>query len=643
MRRFFLLVALLLVPVVGTGEQLSPDDPCVPSAVIESIELAEDGLWLRSAAPLQVSITEASGLTDLAIASFGVLTVEIQGAALAVMPAALEAEAGPFSSMRVSRFRQPTGCGIRIRLQARDVAPWVVDRFEDGRVHVGPRLLPAAIPEDRQAATGMVSGGAIEVAGDFGLTGGSGADVRDAYRLTVGFSQALSGGTVLRGFFGGLDEPEIAGSPFGAVAISNLRYRDASATMAAGDILVGLGGGSTGRSRFFNGLLIRGAALAVTRGDATLEAFGGRAARATLYRIPGGGGVISEIGDDRLFGSQISWIFSERVSLGAGWVTSLVDEEPRRNNFLQSVEVDRRAWDLRVLVEESLRSESPNGYAVTVDPTVQTQRVSLSGFYRYRSAEFEPALASGYFALLRRSYGLSASWRPADRLSLSGSAAQLKSFSLLDPLEAGTLTTTSSVGARWQATQNVSLLANHHESSRRSDSGVFLGADSRSSTSSLGSSFRFGAATAAVRLARQSVTSRELSLSSDVVEGELTGPIGDGYGYGRVTVGDPLGNASDRELGISIGGRAPAGHIGSLRADLRYSEIPAGVFFDPSRQLSLQLGVDGGVIERILRGSVNLHYAVAERASERQSAWGLFLSFGHLVDWGAESRPDAPF
>ncbi|HEU5162909.1 MAG TPA: carboxypeptidase-like regulatory domain-containing protein [Thermoanaerobaculia bacterium] len=643
LRFIFYFAVLVHVPLVGTGEQVSSGDPCVPTAVIDSIELSKDGLWLRSATPLEVAITEASGVTDPAIASFGVVTVEIQGAAVAVMPAQREAESGPFVSMRVSRFRQPTGCGIRIRLQARDIAPWVVDRFDDGRVRVGPRVLPLSVRNEREPSTGLASGGAIEVAGDFGLTGGGDGDVREAYRLTVGFSQALSQGAVLRGFFGGLDEPEIAGSPFGAVAISNLRYRDASATIAAGDLLVGLGGGSTGRSRFFNGLLIRGGALAMMRGDATLETFGGRAARATLYRIPGGGGVISEIGDDRIFGSQLSWAFSEHVALGGGWVTSLVEGEPRRNNLFQSVELDRSAWDLRVLVEESLRSESPNGYAVTVDPTVQTERLSLSGFYRYRSAEFEPALASGYFASLRRSYGLSASWRAADRLSLSGSAAQLKSFSLLDPLEAGTLTSTSSVGARWQATQNVSLLANHHESSRRSDSGVFLGSDSRSSTSSLGSSFRLGAATAAVRVARQAISTRERSLVSDLVDGELTGPIGEGYGYARITLGDPFGDSGDRELGVSIGGRAPAGRIGSVRADLRYSELPAGIFFDPARQFSFQLGVDGGVVERILRGSVNLHYSVAERASERQSAWGLFVSFGHLVDWGAESRPDAPF
>lgn len=633
-----------------------PAAECPSSAEIRSIEMTPRGLEIKASAPLTARIADYSTTQGEGFQPFSMLTVEIPAVALGSTPSFAQFRQGAFSNMRIVAFRGESDCGLRIRLQPRYPADWRIEPLDDG-IRIAPRrtrlFTPSAVLETEEEVERETSlAGGYRVVGSYSATSALGGG-SSASELLVGFGQRLHNGAAVRGFFSGLGSGFEDQPLFGAVAVDNIELRNgAIADAAVGDLSVPLGETGLSQGSFFSGVTIRGVDAGIANDRSRLSVFGGRASSGTLLRLAGLGEVASPLTHDHIIGSQ--WIVrvSDKVGVGVAWTRSLPAGEPSQNNLYESIEWrPQPTHGLRATMEESFRANGPTGFALTVDPHTEGKRLTLTGFYRYTSADFRPALASTLFANLRRSYGLTASYRPTDRLTLNASAMQAKMFSLFDPNTVGTFESSRSVGVGYQLTEKSSVFADYGTADLHTDPGSILPADSRRVWRSVGYSHTQGRTSWLVRYADEETINRlnrALDLRSHRVEGNVTESLRNGGSWiGRTSVASSRrinGVSAGSDYSASLAYNSPMTPRGRYRAAAGFTATPAGYALTSSRQEFVTVGYQPPPGWKFLQGSVDVTYYLLETGSgQRRHIWSVLFNASRLVDWGAGLRPDIPY
>ena len=621
---------------------------------ILSIEMTPKGLEVRTTAPPAARIAEYATTRDDGFPSFSTLTVEISGAALApgVAPS-VRFRLGPFSSMRIVRYRADADCGIRLRLQPRYAADWRIEPSPNGiKIGVGRSQLfvQDTLAEATLAPTSLPGG--VRIVGLFSatspLTGRSAVS-----QVYLGVGQRLRSGANVRGFLAGLGSRSDNEPLFGAVAIDNIEVRnDRVADAAAGDLSIPLGDTGLSQGNYFSSILIRGVSGGIASDRSRLSVFGGRAASGQLLRLSNFGQLTSPLTHDHVIGSQWTVRASEKVGVGLAWTRSLPRGEASQNNLYQSVEwMPRLTHSIRATLEESFPANGPTGVALTVDPRFEGKRLQVSGYYRYTSGDFRPALASTIFANLRRSYGLAGSFDATDRLNLHASASQAKRFSLFDPNDVGTFQSSRSAGATYRLTDESSVFADYGTSDVHTDPGSILPADSRLVTRSIGYSRSFGKFNSTIRYADEHTENRLnhlLDLRSRRLEGTLTESLHDGgLLSGRASVASSRrvhDGSAGSDYSASLSYRSPMTAHGRYRAAIGITQVPAGFALTSSRQEFVSVGYEPAPGSAYFDGGIDVTYYFLQTGNgQRRHVWSVLLNATRLVDWGVGLLPEIPY
>jgi hypothetical protein len=649
--------ALLHAQVVGSHPQAVAPNGCETATITEIRSEGED-LRIGASAPLEARITRMERLDDEGFAPFHALTLEFPGAAPARdVPRFSSWEKGPIASARVGRYRTDRECGTRIRVEARRLGEWALEK-RGRRVFLTSRLAPG------RAATVVVEGGsgrgpsagAVRVATMGTTLRQTGPGWASNGQLQVGMSQRVPAAGTLRAFASFFGPGERSNSPYGAVALSGVSAGLALIDVASGDLETSLGDIQGAAPIFPNTLLIRGggATIFLPKGFA-IQAFAGRAAFSRIYRLPDLSGTISDVSDDRVYGVQGAWIYpTGRFGLGFGATRSVPVGAPERRNFFGSVafqDGSRRALEL--LLETSRGEENGrriSGWAATIQPSVSTESATLSGYYRHASPDSRPTLGTSFFAGLREVANLNASYRPTRALGLFASANEGKSFNYFDPADVGTLTTSGSAGVSYAFRPWLTASLFQSASKSVSDPGAMNPTDGRTESTSASLGFRASKLDNSISFSRETtrgfegrsldMTSRRMELSSRLGVGrsdELSGRFR--YDDSRRSDGSGAGKNYRGEMEY----RASLDRFGVLAGNLEFGVTPAGVSLHGSRQVTASVGYQPrlpGSSRNQLSCRVS-YYRTDLDNGPSHSAWIAQVSVGTLLGWGSGPRPSA--
>ena len=612
--------------------------------------------------PLALRLAGVETVSEDAFAGFSSVTVELPG----VSPgAAVSAtwETGAFASMRVSRYRTAEGCGLRVRLQTRVSRDWtvetrgasaalvpVVTEMERRRLEIltGTLTDPAERTSGSSHASASLSGSTLQDSGSY--TG---------WQLQAGVAQGLGKIGVLRAFVSTFNPKERTGAPYAALSLGGIPLGFASADVVGGDVEVAYGetGGSLASGTFVpNTLLLRGGGASLDLpGGLRVQGFGGRAAFASLFRLPGLDGVSSEISDDKVFGAQASWGTSSGwLSSGAGWARTSFAAGGTQNNFVQAAEArfDSRA-SLKLTLEESssqLPAGDRSGAALTVEPKARLRDLDLGGYVRFLDAGFVPPGGQGFFAGLRRSYSLYGQYRAFDRVTVSGSLGQSKSFSLLDTTDVGSVASSRSLGVGMQVGRPASLSLDYSSSDVTTDAGAVLPADSLTESWGASGSLATGALGTTVRFGHERTVNRlssTLDLDSTRVDLDMTLAVSEARdAYARLRFADSRradGARAGQNYSALAGYRAGAAALGSLHAEASYSVTPAGIAAFSARQAVATLGWQSSPSFTLAQASASVSYQVLQIDGQASRTGGtMMISLSRSLGWGQRTRPVAP-
>jgi hypothetical protein len=638
----------------------SCEDAAAPR--LESVRLAGDSLLFAGSGELALRLVGVEAVSEEAYAGFSSVTVELPGAAPGAAASATW-DAGAFASMRISRYRTAEACGLRVRLQTRATRDWTVEMHgataslvpvltetERRRKEIPSGALtdPAERTSGSAHAAASFSGSTLEESGSF--TG---------WQLQAGFAQGLGKVGVLRGFVSTFSPKERTGAPYAAVGLGGIPLGFASADVVGGDVEVAYGetGGGMALASFVpNTLLLRGAGASVDLpGGFRLQGYGGRAAYASLFRLPGLAGVSSEISDDSVYGAQASWgAPSGWLSLGAGWARSAFAAGGVQQNFVQAAEarLDARA-SLRLTLEESssqLPGGDRSGAALTVEPKARLRDLDLGGYVRFLETGFVPPAGQGFFAGLRRSYSLYGQYRAFDRVTVSGALGQSKSFSLLDTTDVGSVSSSRSVGVGMQVARPASLSLDYSSSDLATDAGALLPANSLTETWGASGSLATGALGTTLRFGHERTVNRvssALDLESTRVDVDMNLVLADARdAYARVRYADSHradGQRAGQNYSVLAGYRHGAPSIGSLHAEASYSVAPAGIAAFGSRQAVATLGWQSSPVFKLAQASASVSYQLLQIDGQPSRQGGAFmLAASRTFGWGERTRPAAP-
>lgn len=655
---------LLLFPGLALGQAAGParvsTAPSRCDAVtINDIRADSRGLLITASAPLQARIARAERLDDRGYAAYFSVTVEIPGAVPAPdLPRQSAWEKGVFSAARVSRYAAENECGTRIRLEARRLGRWTIEP-RGNRIQITAPAASGLGPssaEEREFGEEPASG-AVHLYAQGGLTSQTGYDSSTTTQLQLGVAQRIPGFGELRGFVSNFTPQEFTSAPYRALALAGVRLGEAALDVAVGDLQATLGDATGSTAILPNSLTIRGGGVTVFLPKGfTLQAFGGRAAYSSISRLPDLSSVTSDISPNDVRGVQAVWISpTQRFGAGAGWIVSLPVEGPTQQNFLGSFlfrEAER--YLLQLLLESSQgeeRGTQLSGWAVTVQPAVNTEQLNIDGYFRYTTPDFRPPLGANFFAGLRQSSNLNVNYRPIRSLSLSASAGEGKSFDYFDPANIGTVSTSKSVGVSYQFNDWLNAAAFASTSSSSSDPGALNPTDSETDSASVAVGMNALRGDASISFSRdwtQNFLGPTSDLTWDRAQLDAQYSLGPSdaliaqlryYNWER---GD--GRGADTNYGGALEYRSQLRGGGSVSAILDYGVTPAGVSLYESRQIRAGLGYQTGQI-RVLGGQLGFrasYYRLDLQGLPSRAGWFAQVNLGSIFGWGPESRPMAP-
>lgn len=622
---------------------------CAAPTPIRSFELGPAGLVIHATSPTSARVTKTEQVEEAGFAGFTIVTVEVPFTEMGTAQSRLTSETGPFVTMRAIRYESHGDCGLRLRLEARESGPWAVQSAGNDvtiaprRVLAGASLVPGTVSGGAQD---LRPGGSLHVGGTYYTSSeASGGQIQIGVATNVGESAEI------RGFFASLYPRQ--SSYFGAVAVSAANVAGRPAEIGIGDIGVSLAGpGATA----VNQLTIRGIAANVGVSErSSLQVFGGRAALSSLRRLFVDEQT-SDISGDKVVGVVQQWLSSRNgPSLSLAWARSLPRHGSGADDFLQSFNwTMERTAGLRATAEESVahgsNEENRFGYAWTLEPRAATRKLSLDGYYRYTSRDFNPPLASSFFAGLRRSYSLAGSYQPFDRLSVSASLGQAKAFSILDPETSGTVTSSASSSASYRIARGIGGFVSYSESTLKSDPGVLVQADSSTETLTGGLSVTAAHAAYGIGLSWNHTADRadpRLDFESRRVDVNATyTPRGDLQIIGRAHYGSAVRNSGGSAGGDYGGSVTVESQLlgGSLQGEAGFTATPSGVAFEPIRQYFATLGYTPGTAFSLVQGSAQLTYqSVRVNGRPAENILWFSINAGRLFQWGGAARPMAPF
>jgi hypothetical protein len=615
-------------------------DRCPAAAEVRAIESNARALVIRTTAPIPAELTTGRQSGDELPAAIPTVTLELPNASLAGVAARTEWPAGPFLSMRATRYRADGACGIRLRLEPRVSGHWRLVTAPN-RLVITTDLLPPGADGDAITGSALLPG-MVTISASAARSESSRPDTASTPSgfVAVGFAEGLPSGAIVRGFLSQVS-PRATGSPFGAVGVSALPLGAHLLHAAAGDLLVTIGDTGSGDLSGITSTLFRGAALGVEISPAiVVQAFGGRAASASLARL-GSAGTFRPGARDRLAGVQASLLPADApyAMAAGGTFTDTPQDGPRTLNLFQAFEYRRSpVLRIRLLLEQSRAFDtSETGQAWTIQARAVTRAVSLDGYYRALSDRFRPVGGSGYYASLRRGYGFAGSYRH-ESLTLNASASQAKVFSVLDPEEIGTFTTSHAASAGYSLSSRFSLQASYGRSAIESDPGARIPADSISRQIGAGLGFAIGEFNGSMQAIR-SETENEASPALDFVSDRLDLDLRSAYWrdiHGRFSVARSRradGSSAGADYRASLG--APLADIGrwSVSGEVGASVIPAGVAQSSLRQTFASMRVNpngstwisGGLqltYERIKIGDEEFDVFHASIATQKTLRWG---------------------
>jgi hypothetical protein len=479
------------------------------------------------------------------------------------------------------------------------------------------------------------------------------------WQLQAGFAQGMGSVGVVRGFVSTFSPRERTGAPYAALGVGGIPLGFASADLVGGDVEVAYGetGGGMSLGSFVpNTLLLRGGGGSLDLpGGFRLQGFGGRAAYASLFRLPGLSGVTSEISGDTVSGAQASWgASSDWLALGAGWARSAYAAGGTQQNFVQAAEarLDTRA-SLRLTLEESsarLPGGDRSGSALTVEPKARLKDLDLGGFVRFLDSGFLPPAGQGFFAGLRRSYSLYGQYRAFERVTVSSSLGQSRSFSLLDPTDVGSVSSSRSVGVGLQVARPASLSLDYSSSDVTTDPGAVLPANSFTESWGASGSLAAGALGATLRFGHERTQNRlssALDLASTRMDLDMTLAVAESRdAYARLRYADSRradGERAGQNYSVLAGYRMGGTALGSLHADLSYAVTPAGIAAFGSRQSVATLGWHSSPAFRLAQASASVSYQLLRIEGQPSRQGGAFmLAASRTFGWGDRTRPAAP-
>ncbi len=643
-------------------EPAGPAD-CTARALLDSVRPAGESLTFAGTGTFAARVASVESVSEEAFAGFSSLTLDLPGADLGTSPASAAWETGPFAALRISRYRTATECGLRVRVLTRAARDWTVESL--GATAVLAPVLTEADRRRREIPTGQLTDPAERTSGSAHAAASfSGNTLEESgsftgWQLQAGFAQGLGKIGVLRGFISTFSPKERTGAPYAALGLGGIPLGFASADVVGGDVEVAYGetGGGMALGSFVpNTLLVRGGGASVDLpGGFRLQGYGGRAAYASLFRLPGFAGVSSEISDDTVYGAQASWgTASGWLSFGAGFARSAYAAGGTQQNLVQAGEarLDRRA-SLRLTLEES-RAQLPDGdrsgTALTVEPMAKLRDLDLGGFVRFLDKDFLPPAGQSYFAGLRRSYSLYGQYRAFDRVTVSVGLGQSKSFSLLDPTDVGSVSSSRSVGISLQVARPTSLSLDYSSSDVATDAGALLPSDSFTeswgasgslATGPLGTTVRFGQDRTQNRLdSALDLESRRLDVDMNLALAEARDA------YARVRYADSHradGQRAGQNYSVLAGYRTGGPSVGSLHAEASYAVTPAGIAAFGSRQAVATLGWQSASSFKLAQASASVSYQLLQVDGQPSRQGGAFMiSASRSFGWGERTRPAAP-
>ncbi|MCU0224676.1 MAG: hypothetical protein MUF27_11550 [Acidobacteria bacterium] len=626
---------------------------------INDVRADSRGLLVTASAPLQARIARAERLDDRGYAAYFSVTVEIPGAVPAPdLPRQSAWEKGVFSAARVSRYASDTECGTRLRLEARRLGRWTIEPRGNRILITAPAAAgPGSILAEGREFGEEPASGAVHVYAQGALTSQTGYDASTTTQLQLGVAQRLPGVGELRGFVSNFTPDELTSAPYRAIALAGVRLGEASVDVAAGDLQATLGDATGSTAILPNALTIRGggATVFLPKGF-TLQAFGGRAAYSGIIRLPDMSSVISDISPDHVRGLQAVWVSpTQRFGAGAGWILSLPVEGPTQQNYFGSFlfqEAER--YMLQLLLESSRGEESGtelSGWAATIQPAVNTERLNIDGYFRYTTPDFRPPLGANFFAGLRQSANLNVNYRPIRSLSLSASAGQGKTFNYFDPADVGTVSTSESVGVSYQYSDWLNVAAFAATSTSKSDPGALNPSDSRTNSASVAvgtTAMRGDASISYSRDWTESFMGAAFDTTVDRVYVDAQYSLSQSddliaqlryYDWERAGAG-----GSDKNYGGALEYRSRLRGGGTLSAILDYGITPAGVSLYESRQVRASLGFQTGPAA-VFGGQLACrasYYRLDLEGLPSHAGWFAQVNLGTLFGWGREPRPMAP-
>lgn len=629
--------------VPRTAAPALPRQPGVDCATVAITALtpATRGLTIHASGPIAPIASVGRETIDELPAALPTLTVEIPNATVAGLSPRIEWPDGPFASARIVRYRNESGCGIRLRLQPRVEGNWHVMPSRAGAMVALDR---AAVAEGEESGAG---GGRPGIASVSATMSGSRQSERGGSPssgvVTAAFAQALASGPELRGFATQVTSSRReSGSPFVGVGISNMNVGSARLDAAAGDMLVVLGDTGDSALPSITSTLFRGAGISVRpTDDVAVQAFGGRAASASLVRV-GLESTFSPDAHDRVVGAQLSWLPEGNVSAAAGALhTASPGGAVRTLNVFQAAEY-RRSSVLRtrlVLEESHALDTNANGFGITLDAHVSSRRGGLSGYYRALSPHFRPAGGAGFYATLRRAYGVTAAYHDR-KFSAAAAASQAKVFSILDPEDVGSLTTSRNVDASYAVSPRVSVQAGYGEAGIRSDPGAKIRAESDSREVNAGVAYGAGRVDASLQVAN-AVTHNQEDPALDLFSRRVDLTLRSSYGrslYGRFAFahskrrdGTFAGSDYRGTLGAPV---LTLSHV-TMFAEAGVAVTPAGVAQTAFRQSFATLRVSP--TGRWLSGGLQVTYVRVAAGERKYDALFASVSTSKVVRWGEGS------
>jgi hypothetical protein len=671
-----LLVVAVLAPIAASAQTAGGDDavrarraelfaqlhmpvsPCSGGPVLRELTSTRDGLMIHASGQIAPRVVSTQIVSERAVSGASTVTIDIPGASVGDIAMRSSWPEGPFSLARIARYRAGDDCGVRLRLEPREISGWVVQPTADGAFLTTAERQRASEERRREGRTRGGSegdtGGAIRVSGTYTNSVITEASSLQQYEMQVGFAQKLSHFGTLRGFASTYSGSP-TDSPYAAIGVEGVRWDATIVDAAAGDVYVGIGDTPIATESGFNNLLLRGAGVAALfPNNISMQLFGGTTGRPTLIRSAFGT-FVPGLGDDHVFGAEAIWSpESSHFSAGGGWIRSQFSDAGTQHNVFVVLEARRSLSNaIRVLLEQSNTADygegQKRGYAGSIEPRLAMRKARLSGVVRFVSHDFHTPAGSGFFSTLHRSYTLNGDFLPTDRLSFDLSAGQTKTFTLFDPQDIGMLSSSRGVSASYRLTNRISSYAAYSQSDLKSEPGAILPADSASSSAGVGAAAEADRSRFAARVSRESVRNRidpHLDLSSDRVDAEGTyrwSPSFDVnshafYADARRLDGASAGSSYGGSVGVHRGG----GQMLGLTGQVGFAITPAGVALTGSRQTFATIGVTPGSTALFQSAAFLTYQRMTLDNGISRSAWMFTTNAARLVQWGLGEVPLVP-